>query len=261
MACERNRILELKDYLSSLGISINVGKNKARGHKGIFMQRSDNYRIDISKNLEDEDVLPVLLHEFGHFVHYSYDKKLSSLNFAFDELSDEIKEELIKVTVEEIPKDFAQSLYAQKDYLQEQIRLLTKQIKQYYPNFKITDKNDSIEKNLSLPLKYLTKYDKIKYLNKIYSIDKLDTDYNIKEPEKLYIKIKSAQRKIKRINSRISRLNKYYNTPSELFARFISSYYTKPELTHKIAPKSCEIFNKKNIRILEPISKILGNTL
>ena len=75
MACERNRIIVLKEYLSSLDINVNIGKNKARGHKGVFMRSFNNYRIDISDNVPEENVISVVLHEFAHYIHYSGDKK------------------------------------------------------------------------------------------------------------------------------------------------------------------------------------------
>ena len=36
MVSERNRIIRLKEYFESLGIEVNIGKNKARGNKGFF---------------------------------------------------------------------------------------------------------------------------------------------------------------------------------------------------------------------------------
>ena len=53
--------------------------------------RSGATSEEIAKNagveLSDEEVLSVLLHEFAHYVHYKHDKKLKSLDFAFDELT------------------------------------------------------------------------------------------------------------------------------------------------------------------------------
>ena len=39
MADKRDRILELTKYIESLGVQVNLGKNKARGNKGIFLGR------------------------------------------------------------------------------------------------------------------------------------------------------------------------------------------------------------------------------
>ena len=256
MVSERNRIIELSEYLSSLGIEINIGKNKARGHKGIFLHGSSAFRIDISKNLEDKDILSVILHEFAHYIHYSYDKTLKSLEFAFGELTDDIKEELINITVQDIPKGFASSIYAKKQELAKEIKIYADKMKQINSEFKLSDKNKEIERKISSPLRYLLKYDRIKYFDKIYSVENIDRDFCLSEEQKLYIIIKSKQRALNRINNRISRYNKYYNNPSELFARFIDLYYTRPNYTRVAAPNSCKLLEQKNISLLKKINNI-----
>ena len=261
MVSQRNRILELKQYLTTIGIDINIGKNKARGHKGIFMHTPDAFRIDVSKNLDDENILSVLLHEFAHYLHYTYDSKLKSLDFIFGEFSDEIKEELIKVTVLDVPKDFAASLYGKKNELNSEISELASRIRQKYPEFKISESNKSIERGLTLPLKYLLKYDRVRIFNKLISIDNLDTDFSLDDVQKDYIILKSKQRMLRRINSRINKLNKYYNNPTELFARFVERYYTQPEKVKNIAPKSCEKMRLASIPELHQIELILSNNL
>ena len=256
MVSKRNRILELKEYLSALGISVNIGKNKARGHRGVFMHNFNDFRIDIAKNIDEEGVLSTLLHEFAHYIHYSYDKNLKSLSFVFEDFSDDIREELIKVTVEEVPKEYASKLYQAKQDINNDIKLLSADIKINYPLFKITEKNAEIEKTLPLPLRYLLKYDNVKYFNQILSVEKIDEDCSLNEVQKKYIKLKSKQRALKRINSRISRLNKYYNNNSELFARFVGAYYMKPDLTKRLAPKAYAKLQNSNIQLLNGINKI-----
>ena len=258
MVGQRNRIVALIEYLKSLGIDINVGKNKARGHKGIFMRKNNSFRIDISKCINEEERLSVILHELAHFIHYSYDKNLKSLDFAFGDLSDEIREELIKITVNDVPKNFAVALYNQKQQLNKQIKYFSTEIKQMHPDFKLSSADNSIEKSFSFPLKYLLKYDRVKFLNKIYDIDSIERDSDIAEDKKLYLLIKSKQRALKRVNSRINKLNKYYNNPSELFARFLDSYYTKPENTKNIAPNAYKLISESNIEILKNINEILS---
>ena len=219
MVSERNRSLELKEYFLKLGIDINIGKTKARGHRGVFMHGFNNYRIDISKNLDEPSVLSTMLHEFAHFVHYKYDKNLKSLDFVFGDLTDDIKEELIKVTVQEIPKDFASELYNLKNSINDEIKNLLTQMKISMPDFKLSENNKEIERTLPNPIKYLLRYDNVKYFNRLYSVNNIESEYNLTETQQTYIKIKSKQRALKRINSKISRLNKYYNNNSELFAR------------------------------------------
>ena len=63
---------QLIDYFKSLGIDIHTS-TKARGHQGFFLDG----RIDISKNLPKEKVIPTLLHEFAHYIHSKLEKNTS----------------------------------------------------------------------------------------------------------------------------------------------------------------------------------------
>ncbi len=257
MVSQRNRILELENYLRSAGIDVNIGRNKARGHKGLFIRRADGFRIDISKNLDDDGVLSVLLHEFAHFLHYSFDSTLKSLDFIFDNFNDDLREELIRVTVLDVPKDFAQSLYNMKNALSCDIKKLSESIKQELPQFKLSENNKVIERGLSGTLKYLLKYDRVKIYNQLYSVENLDDYFSLSEVQKNYIMLKSKQRSLKRVNSRINKLNKYYNNPSELFARFVGMYYTNPEKVKNLAPKAYDKISKSKIPQLQVINKIV----
>ena len=58
---------ELIKYFRSLGIIVHTG-TKARGHQGFFLKN----RIDISKNIPENRVIPTLLHEFAHYIHYKF---------------------------------------------------------------------------------------------------------------------------------------------------------------------------------------------
>lgn len=257
MACERNRVLELKKYFESLGIDVNIGNNKARGHQGVFLRGRNSFRIDISKELKDEEkILSVMMHEFGHFIHYNYDNNLSSLNFVFEDLTDEIKEELIKITVQDVSKQFATSVYTQKQQVNKDIKSLVSKLKQVRADFKLSQKYLPIETRLSRPYKYLFSYDNVNYFGKIYSVKRIQ-DYDLNEDEKLYIQIKSQQRMLKRINSKINKINKYYNNPSELFARFIASFYTKNEYTQLVAPLACKKLADAKLPHLEKLNDIL----
>ena len=135
MASKRNRIIEIKNYLESCGVTINIGKNKAQGHTGFFKASKNTYRIDIAKGLAEDDILKALAHEFAHFLHYSYDKTLKSLDFVFPN-TDEYIEELIKITVENIPKNNAKQLFDIKDNIQNEIQQISLKIKNIYPDFK-----------------------------------------------------------------------------------------------------------------------------
>lgn len=259
MVSERNRILRLKEYFESLGIEVNIGKNKARGNKGFFRGTNNGaYRIDISKNIGEEETLSVLLHEFAHFVHFKYDKTLSSLDFAFDNITDMMNEELVNVTVKKIPKTEAKVLFDKKDKLASEIKEMTKQIKQTYPDFKVSTPCKKFERHFSLPVKYLLKYDRINFNNTIYSVENLGKDfYELSDEEILYVQIKSKQRMIGRINARISKLNRYYNNPTELFARFIELFYSDKNSAELIAPNVCKLFNFSNIKEFKRLETIL----
>lgn len=244
MAGERNRSIELIKYIESKGIEVNVGKNKARGNKGFFKFASNGkFRIDISKTLNENEIFSVLIHEYTHYVHYCYDSTLKSLDFIFEDFNEELEEELIKVTVEEIPKEFAKELYTQKLKLNDEIKDLASQIKNKYPEFRRNSAFLKLERMISNPFKYLLKYDRVISLDKIYSIediDKFTTD--VLPIQAAYIKLKSKQRMLKRVNSRINRLNNYYNKPTELLARFVEKYFTSFEHLNEIAPHTCKVF-------------------
>lgn len=241
MVSTRNSVDNIIDYLESLNININIAKTKARGNKGFFSVKGSAYRIDVAKNIGEDSILSVLAHEFAHYVHYLYDKSLKSLDFIFENFSDEILEELISVTVDLIPKETIKPFFDQKENLKSEIKLLTKELLKY------SDKNefDKIEKKIKkTSLKYLLKYDRVKVLEglsfKIYSIDDLDRDSECY----LFLKLKSKQRALKRINSKLNRLNKYYNSMTELFARSFEMYVVNKSLLMKKAPTVCRCYDE-----------------
>ena len=55
-------------------------------------------------------------------------------------------------------------------------------------------------------------------------------------------KVREELRKQRRISARISKIQKYYRRPTELFARFIEGLYVDKEKTKLIAPKTYERF-------------------
>ncbi len=177
---KRNRILELVNYLQSLGIVVNIGKNKARGNKGFFRAKEGEFRIDIARNQSDDEVLRLLVHEFAHYLHYSYDKNLKSLNFVFKGNEDTLLEEMISLTVDLIPKSSVEPLFKAKEELKDE-------------------------------MKYTTGID-----------------------------LELRKRALRKINSKIARLNRYYNMPTELFARSMEMYFTARDKCKRIAPNICE---------------------
>ena len=262
MASERNRIIDCINYLESLGITVNVGKNKARGNKGIFMHNADNFRIDIRKLETEKEILSVLIHEFSHYIHFLHDKTLKSLEFAFGEYSEDIHEELINVTVQSLPKKYAKQLFKEKESADSDIKAQAKILKSKFADFKISKPYKKIESTFTVPANYLLKYDKIKYFNKIYSITNAVNDFPELTREQIaYMELRSKQRKLKRINSRISKLNRYYNNPSELFSRFMEMYVLDNEHLKNIAPsaffKFIEMNNKSNSNYLMKLNEFV----
>ena len=264
MASERNRVTRLAEYITSLGVIVNIGKNKARGNKGIFCKKRDGYRIDISENIDADSTLSTLLHEFAHYIHYCNDSTLSSLDFVFKDLSELEQEELIKITVQNVPKEFASSLDKCKQHYMLENKKLVSYIKAVYPNFKVSEPFKPIERLLKYPVKYLLKYDKIQVLTQIYAIDTLENDFKTLTEEQIaYIRLKSNQRQLARINSKINRLNKYYNQSSELWARFFELFFTNREAVEKLAPSISARFlnfiNNKTVKEIEAVDAILNS--
>lgn len=260
MVSERDRVLSLIKYFESIGIIVNCGKNKARGNKGFFLAKKSLYRIDISAGLSDAEKVCVLLHEFAHFIHYSYDKTLKDLSFLFENLSDEILEELITLTVELIPKHVVRPLYNQKVLLLNEIEEILLKLNKMNISLKKTQVDKNIEKRINNKgLSLLLKYDKVKINNVLFSkvldIDNLESlltpeDYDLL----LYLRLKSKYRLLKRVNSKIYRLNKYYNSNTELFARAFELFFLESAKVSQKAPKVFKafedlIFIKQNAQV------------
>lgn len=237
MVSERNRILNIIEYIESCGVNINVNKNKAQGKKGFFKVKNNSFRIDIAKKQTNNEILRILAHEFAHYIHYTFDKKLEKLDFIFTNNNDTLQEELIEITVSLISKKEIQPLFDQQKDVQRDIKRFLLEIALIYPNIEKKEFSKIIEAKINKkPYKYLLKYDSVKVLSgltsKIYSIKNIEDDNDIK----LYLELKSKERLLKRIKNRISKLNKYYNTPTELFARTFELYTTDKEKLKKIAP-------------------------
>lgn len=246
MACKRNRIIDLIEYIESCGVQVNIGKNKAQGNKGFFKVINGTFRIDISKGLSDDVVIRTLVHEFSHYLHYINDKTLKSLEFFAGENWDILIEELIELTVEAIPKASIAPLFEAKDKTLIDIKLLETHLLEINPNYFEEKNTKRLEKELEkagyLPL---LKYDRVKILGLLgYKLITIDNVINISHEAELYLKMKSKERYLKRINSRISRLNKYYNSPTELFARAMEMYVFNRDKVFQKAPEFFSIVER-----------------
>ena len=215
MADKRNCITNFVDYISSLGIKINIAKNKAQGNKGFFKAANDQYRIDVAKGLSESDMLKVLVHEFIHYLHFSYDKTLKSTDFLFNNSFCNFEDELINLTVESIPKASIEPLFKLKTQLSNEIKSISSSLKMTFPNFKMSEPCKNLENIIrNSELKHLLKHDNVKVFKglgyKYYSIKSIEDGFpNLDENIAKYLVLLSKKRALKRINSRISRLNRY----------------------------------------------------
>ena len=247
---QNQQINELIQYFKSLGLDVHTS-TKARGHLGFFL----NGRIDISKTTPENKIIPTLLHEFSHYIHSKLEKNIAktggSLNVLFDTDLD-LNEELFRITnfVDEHSK--CVKLLKHKEIVKSKIKELDAKIKLDYPKFKRSKPFKEFNKAIhGTNLKYLLKYDKVRIMpwflfgkEEILSINTLDKDFpNLKPAFADYIRLKSFVRKQNRISSRISKLQKYYKRPTELFARFIEGIYIDKKTVKTLAPKAYNCFS------------------
>lgn len=241
---------ELIKYFKSLGLTVNT-TTKARGHLGFFMKN----RIDISKNVPPYKVTQTLLHEFAHYIHYGLEPDISKNGGTFDKIFKEnnpiFEVELFKVTNFVDENSLCVKLYEHKDRIKQQIRELEKIIKKDYPKFLRSKKFKEFDKYIKKSdAKYLLKYDRVKLITgfwrksyKILAISTLEQDFPEMPTAFLtYIKLKSLQKKQKRVSARINKIQKYYKRPTELFARLVEGLYLDKEWVCALAPYSAERF-------------------
>lgn len=236
---------ELIKYFKSLGLEIHTS-TKARGHQGFFLKN----RIDISKNTPENRIVPTLLHEFAHYIHSKIEPEMNKTGGSLQKifLSDNpvYKDELLKVTAFVDENSLCIKLYEHKERIKSKIKEQEKIIKSEYPNFQRSKKFKEFDRFIKKSnAKYLLKYDRVKVIEggffskktKIYTIDKLEQDFpDISKSFAACIRLKSLQRKQSRISTKINRYKKYYERPTELFARFVEGIYLDKEWTKAIAP-------------------------
>ena len=268
MAQERNCVNK-KDfikYLKSLGIDVH-NNTKARGHHGFCSQN----RIDVDKNLDDVSASKVLMHEFAHYVHFQLEPSLLSNGGSLKVLfkTDDtalIESELFKLSLKVFDSRVLNKIETMKADINNKIKEHKKIIVASFPNFKICSKFKEFNKFIKhSDAKYLLKYDRVQIKKfwfskkRIISIDSLNKDFpDMPEAFSSYIILKSKQRFLKRINSRINKINRYYNNSSELFARFVEMYYMNPDKAHRLAPTACKIMRTSSIPHFKQIETIIN---
>ena len=241
---------EFIKYLKSLGLTVNT-RTKARGNKGYYCKN----RIDISKNVPEERTFDILAHEFAHYIH----SKIEPLTFArggslqglFDcENISQIEKELIKVTHFVEPTSMLERLLNIKDQYKKRIKQKENEIKVSCPDFQKSKPYKPFEKAIKKSkAKYLLKYDRVKLITpflkrvELYSIATAHLDFPELKPEFIDIlKLKSLQKKQANNSRRINHYKKYYNSPTELFARFVQGLVYNFEKTKTLAPTATERF-------------------
>lgn len=235
---------ELIKYLKSLGIEVHTS-TKARGHQGFFLKN----RIDISKNISENRIVPTLLHEFAHYVHYSIEPELhkngGTFKAIFCEENPMFEKELIKVTNFVDEHSLCRKLLYHKQLIKEEIKKYEAVIKHDYPKFMRSKKFKEFDKFIKKSkARYLLKYDRVKLVSgfwnnktEIFSIDNLDKDFaDMPRAFAACIRLKSYQKKQSRVSSRINRLKKYYSRPAELFARLVEGIYLDEKKVYELAP-------------------------
>ena len=241
---------ELVKYFKSLGISVYTS-TKARGHQGFFLKN----RIDISKNIPENRVVPTLLHEFAHYIHSKIEPDMAktggTLKVLFQTDEQMFLDELIRVTNFVDENSLCVRLYEHKSRVKDKIKEYDKFIKLYYPKFQRSKKFKEFDKFIKKSnARYLLKYDRVKVIErgffkrniKIYTIDNIEKDFDMPQAFAAYIRLKSCTRKLTSISSRINKYKKYYEKPAELFARLVEGLYIDKEWVEAIAPTAARHF-------------------
>lgn len=165
-----------------------------------------------------------------------------------------IKKELLEVTKFVDVNSHLTKLFEHKEQVKKKIRTQEEIIKKYYPKFMRSKKFKEFDKYIKkTKAKYLLKYDRVKFITphilkmlrreEFYSIQTIEQDFpDMPTAFCAYIRLKSAQRKQSRISARINRLNKYYEKPTELFARLVEGLYIDEARVRALAPHSTQRF-------------------
>lgn len=255
-------------YFKELGLEVNTS-TKARGHQGFFLKN----RIDISKNTPENRIVPILLHEFAHYIHSKLENNINKTGGSIEKIfcSDNplYKDELIKVTNFADENSLCVKLYEQKSRLKDEIKEQELIIKSDFPNFQRTKKFKEFDKYIrKSKARHLLKYDRVKLIEgtlfghkvEFYSIHDIEKDFpDMPRAYAAYIRLKSNQKKQARVSARINKYKNYYEKPTELFARFVEGVYADREWVEAIAPNvSRQFFDLLNDGYYMELRKVLS---
>lgn len=244
---------KLIKHIKREGIELRTD-TKARGNLGFYREN----RIDIHKKLPDDKFIEVLLHEYAHVIHKRIEPDMAktggTLKTIFgNDCTEVIQEELKQVTYLVDENALSEKLDAMKYAYKIKIKAYENLIKKEYPEFLKSKPFKQFEKYIRhSDARFLLKYDKVRILTpflkreKYYSIGTIEKDFpRMPISFVYYIKIVSLTRKSKNIQKRKNKLKKYYERPSELFARFIQAFYKFENDIKELAPTTYTIFQKK----------------
>lgn len=214
-------------------------------------------RIDVSKNIPESRVMPTLLHEFAHYVHSCLEKierTGGSLEVLFNDSDVKVyQEELLRVTNFVDSHSKCEKLHNYKKSVKSNILAQEKIIKARYPKFMRSKNFKEFDRYIRhSKAKYLLKCDRVFVKSGFFSsktelltIDNIEKDFCDMPSEFVaYIRLHSLQKKQSRVSSRIYRLQKYYEKPTELFARLVEGLYLDSAMVQKLAPNTCYRFYK-----------------
>lgn len=233
-------------YFRSLGLKINT-TTRARGNQGFY----SNNRIDVSKNISPQRVIPVLLHEFTHYIHSRIEPDMIKTGGKIEKIFDDDRcdfylDELSAVTRFVDKNSKCEKLSNHKEIIKQKIKEYEKIIKSRYPQFQRSKKFKEFDKYIKHSnARYLLKYDRVKLWGKsaLLSIDNIEKDFcDMPKEFAAYIRLRSCQKRQKRVSAKINKLNKYYSTPTELFARFVEGFYIDKLKVCEIAPNCTKRF-------------------
>ena len=236
---------ELIKHFKNLGLEVHTS-TKARGHQGFYLKK----RIDISKDIPEDRITPVLLHEFAHYVHSQIEPFMERAGGSLERLFDDrfvsvYEKELLAVTNFVDSHSKFEKLRAHREIIREKMDDFEKIIKTTYPNFMRSKKFKEFDKYIKKSqARYLLKYDRVKLVTgflfrgvRVLSVDNIEKDFeDMPAAFAAYIRLKSCQKRQARVSAKINRLKKYYTKPTELFARFVEGLYIDKERVKLLAP-------------------------
>lgn len=256
MTYDRSKPLTKKnviEFLRSLDIEVHTN-TKARGNNGLYQRN----RIDVARGLDEEKAISVLVHEFAHHIHSKIDNDFvrngGSLECIFKVVNcEEIQKELVELT-NLFDKNSKMNIFLKaKEEVSHQIKGMQKVIQNEYPKFQRSKKFEEFEKYIkNSDAKYLVKYDAVRLTagfffkkERILTVKNLEQDFpDMPKAFQLYIRLCSKQRKQAKITRRLNKMNKYFEKPTELFARFVQYYFCNSSEVSQIAPITTQRFNE-----------------